>query len=523
MQTKDQIAARKEQTRADIEEIKAKAEMLQSGAEKIHEFSENARKLIEAGEKVNAAQDLMAKYRKFGSVAKGFMLANIGLEIALMFMGDAPDKDDLILKAIEALDNKVTGLWASMNSQVNQIKEEIALGTAMMRVMDELEFFAALGVTMANLRSSDENIRANAERDMLDDDNTPNMIKKRFLALAAAVVDPEHGNPFQAAYKQTNGAPSKIVKMSDTFMAYVLLAPTAYTVSAALHHLKDPTSALATPLSVANEFDAVSDRMIEHIERWLKRCETELSANVTATIKDYVTTDFYAALPGTDRSDPTYPECPWPASANSLVQHLEGKYPETAFWVVIGVKAITRKQVWDIDDFSGNGMNYTAFDGDDQDGKKYSLAVFWDPHKSTRIGYSATQASLADIIQKDKPNYLYNKMDAPYSNYDGGTLKQVLYEHGAQDVLNELAKAQYQPVLRLRGAVVHQKDYAWACATNVPERMGIWAYPSWSPAADASIDPNRGIKPDRLKEMHSAMVAETGGSGNEGIVAMFIA
>jgi hypothetical protein len=268
-------------TYEDYQKVIGGLDAAKGAAEKINEFSENARALekaakaaVKAGEtaeKLSQAQDLMKGVKAFGKLASGLGMAAMGLELALSVFGpEAPDPTELILGAIDKLDNKVDGLWASMDKKFDEVLGKVDQVAADIMISEELENFAVLQDVVSRYikKRSKSNIQT-----LLNTRYDPDGIYADLVKIAEYLKPDSQYNPLEKTYNATNGDLRAVMRHGNKFQKITQLAPMAYGLISAFHFEKSgPDYVLDSAADIEDKFKEHIENINTRVDYYIEKC-----------------------------------------------------------------------------------------------------------------------------------------------------------------------------------------------------------------------------------------------------------
>jgi len=267
-----------------LRDLQDKGESAKEGLKSLQEYSDDISELSKTKE-LAKFQGVFKDAKIFGTAAACFTVANIGLELAIFALGDKPPTmDELILDAVKALDNKVTGMWNAMNVQFDKVHTHMNDIAAKQEISEELK----------NFRSLNEQIQLYQEHkgesqyidDLLDDSYDPADIHKYFGNIAYAVSsDDPSKNPLQAAYNSTRGNAAVICAISTELMRLIFFAPMAYSLTASLRHAYGKRKNLSSPEHINELFQHHIIAISDACAYWLGQCEDPAQVKQNVSLK----------------------------------------------------------------------------------------------------------------------------------------------------------------------------------------------------------------------------------------------
>jgi len=312
----------------DIQNAKSALDQVEGAAISLQEYSDKVTKLAKRGKDLSEVQSVFNGVKVFGKLSTCFAMANIGLDLAMFAFGvDAPDPNEMILKAIDALDNKVTGMWSAMDVQFEKVHQHIDHNTAKEASREALIYFAGLQKKISLFR---EEPTPSLERDLLDERYDPADIESYFFTIYKNVTDSDKTfNPLHSAFEFSKGDAQKIVEVATPLMEFVVFAPMAYTFAAALRHKKDIDEPLSTPDDVDRLFQQPIEAISDECQKWISACkdDAQLKVSIEKTLDDYFTVGLKNGRDGYFRYYP---------AAQELCAKLQKKWYWLDWLVIIG-------------------------------------------------------------------------------------------------------------------------------------------------------------------------------------------
>lgn len=265
---------------------------LQSGAaetkgamKELQTYSKEVTELAETTD-LSKFQNAFKGVKIFGKLSTALTAANMGLELAMFAIGKPDDPNKVILDAVRALDNKVTGMWNAMNVQFDRIHAHLDDTSAKQNIQQEIKNFASLNDLVQLYQQSDGSATYN--KLLRDDKYDPADILSWLSAIRGAVVTSDAAlNPLKASFNYTNGDAAAIAASGSQLMRITVLAPMAYRLCEGIRHVHFEED---NPLSTEDEFTALFQEHIDDIsdacQLWLSKCEdpTVVKQNVTAKL-----------------------------------------------------------------------------------------------------------------------------------------------------------------------------------------------------------------------------------------------
>ena len=326
-------------TYEDYKNVIGGLDAAKGAAEKINEYAETARDLEkvakaaekagETAEKLSQAQDLMKSVKAFGKLASGLGMASIGLELALSVFGpDAPDPTELILGAIDKLDNKIDGLWNAMDSRFDEVLKKIDLAAADLGLDDEMERFNSLRVDIRGFLTDPTIYEEPLNNRPLDE------IREHLINISYKLSHGTELNPMEATFNSTGASMPDIISVGNKFQELAQFAPMAFALVSAVHYKNGKLDKNGKPASpkTAKEISALFDEHIENINTrvdfYIQKCRDEFMdyslAGAKSMMKDL-------SLTG-DGNDPRS----YDKAAKDLWEKLAHKYIWLDWFVVVG-------------------------------------------------------------------------------------------------------------------------------------------------------------------------------------------
>lgn len=266
---------------------------VQEAAKAMNEFVEKIDKLAKEGEELSELQKTFKGVEMFGKLSTGLAVASMGLDVALYFFGpEAPDPNAEVLKAISALDQKVTGLWADMSNEFTQVEAHIDLATATILTKPILNNFYQLHFEFALfVNSKGQEGNTNLVSYIYD----PAKLISDFHAIKSSLTSTApYENPLLATYNATHGDARTIIQLGKTFLGLCFFVPMAYSLTAALRYSIDPQNKknkIQTPKEVDDHFNEDIKAIRKAVNDIIDRCEKEVNQNIILDMKKSWTTD----------------------------------------------------------------------------------------------------------------------------------------------------------------------------------------------------------------------------------------
>lgn len=320
-------------TYEDYQKVIGGLDAAKGAAEKINEFSENARALEKAAkaaekagdtfEKLSQAQELMKGVEAFGKLATGLGMAAMGLELALSVFGpEAPDPTELILGAIDKLDNKVDGLWNAMDSRFDEVLKKIDKAAADLGLDDEMERFNSLRADIRLFRTN-----PTSGEELLN--NRPlGEIREHLINISYKLKPETSLNPLEATYSSTGGSMPEIISMGNKFQELAQFAPMAFALVSAIHYKNGKIASPKNAKEIGDLFEEHIENINTRVDYYIEKCRINFMSNSEADaksmMKDLKTT-------GDWREGSNYRQ-----AAKDLWEKLAPKYFWLDWFVVVG-------------------------------------------------------------------------------------------------------------------------------------------------------------------------------------------
>jgi len=265
---------------SNIQKAKAPIDKLKESTTAIHEWVEKVNKLEEEGKDLSELQKTFKGVKIFGKLSTSLTVASIGLDVALYFFGEeAPGPNAEVLKAIDALDEKVAGLWSDMDLQFTILKEHVDVDFANASILPALNNFSELHNQVIMYRRTKSKASLNY---LVSNICEPSVISRDFNSIKNAVTNSLPAqNPLKSNYIATNGDARTIIKFGKAFLGLCTFVPLAYTLTAALRHLKNPTfNDILTAEDAHDNFQHNIEAISDQVNHYMEKCQNEVAKNV---------------------------------------------------------------------------------------------------------------------------------------------------------------------------------------------------------------------------------------------------